>query len=91
MLYGRGLGFAIAKLLLGSFDANVVALSRTRGPDLQGLADAHGDALLALECDVYVPCRALYRPRVLSRERAQDGCRRSPHRCISGGGEIQRH
>ncbi|KAH9943474.1 short-chain dehydrogenase [Epithele typhae] len=48
----KGLGFAIAKILLGTFNANVIALSRTRGPDLQALADAHGDALMAVECDV---------------------------------------
>ena len=45
---------AIAKILLETFDANVVALSRTKGPDLQSLVDSHKDALLALECDVCV-------------------------------------
>ncbi|RPD67201.1 short-chain dehydrogenase [Lentinus tigrinus ALCF2SS1-7] len=48
----KGLGLAIAKILLEKFNANVVALSRTKGPDLQSLVDSHKDALLALECDV---------------------------------------
>lgn len=48
------MGFAIAKVLLEKFGANVVALSRTRGADLQSLVDAHKEALLALEVDVYV-------------------------------------
>ncbi|KAH9853508.1 short-chain dehydrogenase [Lenzites betulinus] len=48
----KGLGLAIAKILLETFNANVVALSRTKTPELRSLADAHPDSLLALECDV---------------------------------------
>ncbi|KAI9063281.1 short-chain dehydrogenase [Trametes sanguinea] len=48
----KGLGLAIAKILLDSFNANVVALSRTKTPELRSLAEAHSESLLALECDV---------------------------------------
>ncbi|KAI0750719.1 short-chain dehydrogenase [Daedaleopsis nitida] len=48
----KGLGLAIAKILLEIFSTNVVALSRTRGPELQSLVDSHKEHLLALECDV---------------------------------------
>ncbi|KAL1946845.1 hypothetical protein VTO73DRAFT_14949 [Trametes versicolor] len=48
----KGLGLAIAKILLETFNANVVALSRTKTPELLSLGDAHADSLLALECDV---------------------------------------
>ncbi|KAI0832381.1 short-chain dehydrogenase [Trametes gibbosa] len=48
----KGLGLAIAKILLETFNANVVALSRTKTAELRTLGDAHADSLLALECDV---------------------------------------
>ncbi|KAI0638152.1 short-chain dehydrogenase [Trametes polyzona] len=48
----KGLGLAIAKILLETFNANVVTLSRTKTPELRSLSDAHAESLLALECDV---------------------------------------
>ncbi|KAJ8481769.1 hypothetical protein ONZ51_g5792 [Trametes cubensis] len=48
----KGLGLAVAKILLESFNANVIALSRTKTPELRSLSDAHTDSLLTLECDV---------------------------------------
>ncbi|KAI0375600.1 short-chain dehydrogenase [Pilatotrama ljubarskyi] len=48
----KGLGLAIAKILLETLGANVVALSRTKTPELRSLCDAHAESLLALECDV---------------------------------------
>lgn len=50
----RGLGLAIAKILLEDFNANLVTYSRTTTPELQSLADAHKDTLLVLRGDVYV-------------------------------------
>ncbi|KAI0677585.1 short-chain dehydrogenase [Trametes maxima] len=51
----KGLGLAIAKILLETFSANVVALSRTKTPELRALGDTHAESLLALECDVADP------------------------------------
>ncbi|KAI0771590.1 short-chain dehydrogenase [Trametes elegans] len=48
----KGLGLAIARILLENLSANVVALSRTKTPELRRLGDTHADSLLALECDV---------------------------------------
>ena len=56
----RGIGLAITKILLETFRANVVALSRTRGAALQSLVDTHQDSLLALECDVCVSRHDIY-------------------------------
>ncbi|KAI9001048.1 short-chain dehydrogenase [Trametes punicea] len=48
----KGLGLAVTKILLETFNTNVVALSRTKTPELRSLAEAHRESLLALECDV---------------------------------------
>jgi hypothetical protein len=48
----RGIGLAVTKILLETFRANVVALSRTKTTDLLGLMTDHAAALLAIECDV---------------------------------------
>ncbi|KAI0719591.1 short-chain dehydrogenase [Cerioporus squamosus] len=48
----RGLGLAIAKILLEDFNANLATYSRTTTPELQGLADSHKDSLLILRGDV---------------------------------------
>ena len=48
-LYGRGIGLAVTRILIQSLQANVIALSRTRTPELLELS---GPSLLALECDV---------------------------------------
>ncbi|RDX55580.1 short-chain dehydrogenase [Lentinus brumalis] len=48
----RGLGLAIAKILLEDFNANLATYSRTTTPELQSLADAHTDSFLVLRGDV---------------------------------------
>ncbi|PBL02447.1 NAD(P)-binding protein [Armillaria gallica] len=45
----RGIGLAVVKILLETFEANVVAISRTRTPELEVLAS---DGLLHIQCDV---------------------------------------
>ncbi|KAI0053583.1 NAD(P)-binding protein [Auriscalpium vulgare] len=47
----RGLGLAVATILL-SLDAAVVAISRSRTPELDKLAAAHPDSLQVVQCDV---------------------------------------
>ncbi|KAI0034070.1 NAD-P-binding protein [Vararia minispora EC-137] len=46
----RGLGLAIASILLASADAAVVAISRSRTPELNKLASVHGHALRIVQC-----------------------------------------
>lgn len=53
-IYGRGIGFAVATILIEKFNSNVVAISRTKTPELLGLMKAHSRSLLAIECDVSV-------------------------------------
>ncbi|EKM59219.1 uncharacterized protein PHACADRAFT_205397 [Phanerochaete carnosa HHB-10118-sp] len=48
----KGLGLAVTKLLLEKFGSIVVAIARTRTPELQTLSLAHGSALLFVELDV---------------------------------------
>jgi hypothetical protein len=50
----RGLGLAVATLLLEKFGAIVVAISRTKTPELQALQSAHSASLLVIESDVLV-------------------------------------
>ncbi|KAK0486864.1 hypothetical protein EDD18DRAFT_651436 [Armillaria luteobubalina] len=45
----RGIGLAVVKILLETFNANVAAISRTRTPELEALAS---DSLLHIQCDV---------------------------------------
>ena len=47
----RGIGLAVTRHLLHKFNANVVAISRTR---TQELIDLHTQSLLVIECDVLV-------------------------------------
>ncbi|KAH9951619.1 short-chain dehydrogenase [Amylocystis lapponica] len=48
----KGIGLAIANILLIDFNANVVAFSRTTTPELSALASAHTGSLLILQGDV---------------------------------------
>ncbi|KAF9226540.1 NAD(P)-binding protein [Gyrodon lividus] len=48
----KGIGFAVTKSLLEEHNANVVALSRSRTPELDILIEAHRCSLLAIPCDV---------------------------------------
>ncbi|CCM03179.1 uncharacterized protein FIBRA_05301 [Fibroporia radiculosa] len=48
----KGLGLAVAKLLLTEFGANVVALSRTESPELAKLRESCGGSLMVLRGDV---------------------------------------
>ncbi|KAI0773445.1 short-chain dehydrogenase [Irpex lacteus] len=48
----KGIGLAVTKLLLEKFGTAVVAISRSESPELQQLAQAHGQALLHFKCDV---------------------------------------
>ncbi|KAK0206454.1 short-chain dehydrogenase [Desarmillaria ectypa] len=45
----RGIGLAVVKILLETFNANVAAISRTRTPELEALVS---DSLLHIRCDV---------------------------------------
>ncbi|KAK0468263.1 uncharacterized protein EV420DRAFT_454154 [Desarmillaria tabescens] len=45
----RGIGLAVVKILLETFNANVAAISRTRTPELESLVS---DSLLHIQCDV---------------------------------------
>jgi NAD(P)-dependent dehydrogenase (short-subunit alcohol dehydrogenase family) len=47
----RGIGLAVTRILLRKFNANVVALSRSRTPELTKLSSK---SLLIVECDVSV-------------------------------------
>ncbi|KAG9317396.1 hypothetical protein JVU11DRAFT_1595 [Chiua virens] len=48
----KGIGLAVVKSLLEEFSANVVALARSRTPELTQLIDAHPTSLLSISCDV---------------------------------------
>ncbi|EUC66274.1 short-chain dehydrogenase/reductase, putative [Rhizoctonia solani AG-3 Rhs1AP] len=48
----RGIGLAVVGALLKSYEARVVALSRTRTPEISALASEHPDSLALLEGDV---------------------------------------
>lgn len=48
----KGIGLAVAKILLETFDARVVAISRTRSPELLELLERHTTRVLTVECDV---------------------------------------
>jgi NAD(P)-dependent dehydrogenase (short-subunit alcohol dehydrogenase family) len=50
----RGIGLAVTKLLVEEFGAIVVAISRTRTPELADLLGMHKGSLLAVECSVSV-------------------------------------
>ncbi|KAH0839864.1 hypothetical protein J3R83DRAFT_815 [Lanmaoa asiatica] len=48
----KGIGLAVVKSLLEEHNASVVALARSRTPELTQLIDAHPASLLAISCDV---------------------------------------
>ncbi|KAI0702898.1 short-chain dehydrogenase [Cytidiella melzeri] len=48
----KGIGLAVTRLLLEKFRTTVVAISRTESPELQELAQAHGQAFQHYKCDV---------------------------------------
>ncbi|KDQ64591.1 hypothetical protein JAAARDRAFT_28234 [Jaapia argillacea MUCL 33604] len=48
----KGIGLAVTKILLEELNANVVAISRTKTPELVALVEANKDALLTVECSV---------------------------------------
>ncbi|KAI0310802.1 hypothetical protein OF83DRAFT_828574 [Amylostereum chailletii] len=48
----KGLGLAVASILLGSLKATVVAISRTRTPQLTQLATSHPHDLRIIDCNV---------------------------------------
>ncbi|KAG8218572.1 hypothetical protein J3R82DRAFT_4213 [Butyriboletus roseoflavus] len=48
----KGIGLAVVKSLLEEHHACVVALARSRTPELTQLVDAHPASLLAISCDV---------------------------------------
>ncbi|KAG8742890.1 hypothetical protein FRC12_015238, partial [Ceratobasidium sp. 428] len=47
----RGIGLAVVGALLKSYNARVVTLSRTRTPEITGLASGHPESLAILEGD----------------------------------------
>ncbi|KAH9077162.1 short-chain dehydrogenase [Lactarius deliciosus] len=55
----RGIGLAATSFLLEAFNATVVAISRTRTPELDALATAHPGSLQAVQCDMPVTFRTL--------------------------------
>lgn len=63
LLSSRGLGLAVTQLLLDKFGCIVVAISRTRTPEIEQLLATHGGSLSVIECDVSVfmasPCPLL--------------------------------
>ncbi|KAI9448017.1 short-chain dehydrogenase [Lactarius indigo] len=48
----RGIGLAATSFLLETFNATVVAISRTRTPELDVLATAHPGSLQTVQCDI---------------------------------------
>ena len=50
----RGIGLAATSILLKSFKATVVAISRTRSVELNALADAHPETLQIVQCNMPV-------------------------------------
>ncbi|KAH8999095.1 short-chain dehydrogenase [Lactarius akahatsu] len=48
----RGIGLAATSFLLEAFNATVVAISRTRTPELDALTTAHPGSLQAVQCDM---------------------------------------
>ncbi|KIJ70033.1 hypothetical protein HYDPIDRAFT_104715 [Hydnomerulius pinastri MD-312] len=48
----KGIGIAVVRSLLEEHGANVVAISRSRTPELNELAGKHGTSLFISECDV---------------------------------------
>ncbi|KAH8105882.1 short-chain dehydrogenase [Cristinia sonorae] len=48
----KGIGLAVARILLDKFNSNVVAISRTRTPELGELHNAHAESLMVHECNV---------------------------------------
>jgi len=48
----RGIGLATVQLLLNTFGANVVTVSRTITPELQALAEVHSNSLKLIQGDV---------------------------------------
>ena len=55
----RGIGLAATSFLLGTFNATVVAISRTRTPELVTLATAHPKTLQVVQCNMLVTFRIL--------------------------------
>lgn len=48
----RGIGLAVARILLSEFSANVVAFQRTVSPELKQLKESNDAALTIVEGDV---------------------------------------
>ncbi|KAI0307148.1 NAD-P-binding protein [Multifurca ochricompacta] len=48
----RGIGLAATSVLLETFEATVVAISRTRTPELEALGTAHPKTLEIVQCDI---------------------------------------
>jgi len=55
----RGIGLAATSFLLGTFNATVIAISRTRTPELDALATAHPETLQVVQCNMLVTFRTL--------------------------------
>ena len=53
----RGIGLAATSILLKTFKATVVAISRTRSSELDALATAHPGALQIIQCNMPVSFR----------------------------------
>ena len=57
----RGIGLAVATSLLVTFNAIVVAIQRTRTPELLDLLKKHPSTLLLIDGDVYVENKLNYK------------------------------
>jgi NAD(P)-dependent dehydrogenase (short-subunit alcohol dehydrogenase family) len=55
--YRRGIGLAVTTILLEQLGALVVAISRTRSPELVELLKKYNANLLTIECNVFVIAR----------------------------------
>jgi NAD(P)-dependent dehydrogenase (short-subunit alcohol dehydrogenase family) len=50
----RGIGLAVAEILLSKFNTKVLSLSRSRTPELDQLAQKHPEDLQIIQCDMCV-------------------------------------
>lgn len=50
----RGIGLAVARILLEKFQAQVIAFQLSTSPELKRLKEAHQDSLSIIEGDVWV-------------------------------------
>lgn len=64
LLYFRGIGLAVTKLLLEKFNAIVVGIARSQTPAISSLLDVHSSSLLFIKADVYV--LLLFPPKTLT-------------------------